>query len=121
MALWISVRRSSTNACPTMTWTAGKIRPGFGISKSVRREGFYMTEQDQSGKKGLDTSSGENASPSVIEPADFRMALGSIASGVTVLTVNVGGETHGMTVASFCSVSLDPPLIAVAVGRHAHM
>jgi flavin reductase (DIM6/NTAB) family NADH-FMN oxidoreductase RutF len=52
---------------------------------------------------------------------DFRRALGRFASGVTVLTVDVGGSIHGMTAASFCSVSLNPPLIAVAVDRRAHM
>lgn len=50
----------------------------------------------------------------------FRRALGQFASGVTVLTVRgPDGEDLGMTVSSFCSVSLDPPLVLVCVSRGA--
>ena len=50
----------------------------------------------------------------------LRRALGAFASGVTVVTV--GGEhPHGMTANSFTSVSLDPPLVLVCVGRSAVM
>ena len=42
----------------------------------------------------------------------FRGALGSFATGVTVLTALApDGEWIGLTVSSFNSVSLDPPLI----------
>ena len=46
---------------------------------------------------------------------DFRNAVGSFATGVTVVTT--GGEEHayGMTANAFSSVSLDPPLILVCV------
>lgn len=56
----------------------------------------------------------------MIEPQEFRNALGRFASGVTVVTVMDGDEPHGITVSSFMSVSLSPPLIAVAIGRGAH-
>lgn len=43
---------------------------------------------------------------------DFRNALGTFGTGVTVVTTRgAGGELFGMTVNSFSSVSLDPPLI----------
>ena len=43
---------------------------------------------------------------------DFRRALGSFATGVTVLTtLDADGRSCGMTISSFNSVSLDPPLI----------
>jgi flavin reductase (DIM6/NTAB) family NADH-FMN oxidoreductase RutF len=43
---------------------------------------------------------------------DFRDALGHFATGVCVRTANPeGGVPFGMTVNSFASVSLDPPLI----------
>lgn len=54
-------------------------------------------------------------------PHEFRKAMGRFASGVTVVTVDVGGDIHGMTAASFFSVSLHPPLIAVSVDKRAHM
>jgi 3-hydroxy-9,10-secoandrosta-1,3,5(10)-triene-9,17-dione monooxygenase reductase component len=41
----------------------------------------------------------------------FRDVLGRFASGVTVVTTMSGDEPVGMTCQSFCSVSLDPPLV----------
>ena len=47
--------------------------------------------------------------------ADFRAAVGTFATGITVITTR--GEDHlfGMTANAFSSVSLDPPLILVCV------
>ena len=60
-----------------------------------------------------------------ITQADFRRALGCFATGVTVITVDEGGEVHGMTANAFSSVSLDPPLVLVCIGHqartHAHL
>jgi flavin reductase (DIM6/NTAB) family NADH-FMN oxidoreductase RutF len=43
---------------------------------------------------------------------DFRDALGSFATGVTIVTTRGReGEPVGLTVNSFASVSLDPPLV----------
>ncbi|MEZ5581491.1 MAG: flavin reductase family protein [Candidatus Competibacteraceae bacterium] len=43
---------------------------------------------------------------------EFRRALGTFATGVTVVsTVNGNGQFDGLTVNSFNSVSLEPPLI----------
>ena len=45
---------------------------------------------------------------------DFRAALGSFATGVTVVTtMDEDGHGYGMTVNAFSSVSLDPPLVLV--------
>jgi len=58
-----------------------------------------------------------------IEPADFRLALGQFASGVTAVTTRDGrGQPLGLTVTAFSSVSLDPPLVLVCVddGSEAH-
>lgn len=51
----------------------------------------------------------------------FRNACGKFATGITVVTVAVDGEIHGMTANAFMSVSLDPPLIVVSVAKKAHM
>ena len=48
---------------------------------------------------------------------DFKAALGSWASGVSVVTTNCGGRLYGLTVSSFSSLSLDPPLILVCLGN----
>ena len=48
----------------------------------------------------------------------FRRACGLFATGVTVLTTRAAdGTPHGITVNSFCSLSLDPPLVMVAIAR----
>lgn len=50
----------------------------------------------------------------------FRNACGMFATGITVVTtVGPEGEPVGMTVNSFTSVSLDPPLVLWNVGNHA--
>ncbi|WP_103502618.1 MULTISPECIES: flavin reductase family protein [unclassified Streptomyces] len=50
----------------------------------------------------------------------LRSAFGTFATGVTVLTVG-GARPRGMTANAFTSVSLDPPLVLVCVGREAVM
>jgi flavin reductase (DIM6/NTAB) family NADH-FMN oxidoreductase RutF/DNA-binding IclR family transcriptional regulator len=43
---------------------------------------------------------------------ELRQVLGSFVTGVTVITtVDADGKPHGLTVNSFSSVSLDPPLV----------
>lgn len=47
-----------------------------------------------------------------IDSREFRNALGRFATGVCVITANPDGHApFGMTVNSFASVSLDPPLV----------
>ena len=57
-----------------------------------------------------------------VPPPQFRQLLGSFASGVTVLaTCDPEGRPVGMTASSVASVSLDPPLVLVAVSRQSDM
>jgi flavin reductase (DIM6/NTAB) family NADH-FMN oxidoreductase RutF len=46
-----------------------------------------------------------------IEPKSFRNALGQFATGVTVVTTRGPLGPVGLTVNSFASVSLDPPMV----------
>jgi len=55
-----------------------------------------------------------------IDAVQYRRALGSWATGVTIVTARAGSEVHGMTVSDFVGVSLDPPLVAVCVDQAAH-
>ena len=51
------------------------------------------------------------------ERASLRYALGSFATGVTVITArDAAGNPAGLTVNSFASVSLDPPLVLWSIG-----
>lgn len=52
-----------------------------------------------------------------IDDADFRLAMSHFASGVTVVTTSRDGKLFGMTVASFASLSLHPPLVLVCIER----
>jgi flavin reductase (DIM6/NTAB) family NADH-FMN oxidoreductase RutF len=49
---------------------------------------------------------------SPIDPRDFRNALGTYATGVTIITAaGADGKPYGITCNSFASVSLNPPLV----------
>jgi flavin reductase ActVB len=49
---------------------------------------------------------------------DFRNAMASFASGVTLVTTrDADGEPHGFTASSFASLSLHPPMVLVCMGK----
>jgi flavin reductase (DIM6/NTAB) family NADH-FMN oxidoreductase RutF len=60
-----------------------------------------------------------------LTPIEFRKAIGCFATGVTIITVDLDGEVHGMTANAVASVSLDPLLLLVCVDHnaktHAHL
>src|ERR1700726_868483 len=54
---------------------------------------------------------------SPIDPRDFRSALGTYATGVTIITAaGADGKPYGLTCNSFASVSLNPPLVLWSLG-----
>lgn len=56
-------------------------------------------------------------SASPIEQAEFRAVLGHFASGVGIVTGISNGAPAGFACQSFFSLSLDPPLVAMAPSR----
>ena len=63
------------------------------------------------------TNSTGDRSP-VLDSDDFRRALGCFATGIAVVTsVDDEGTPIGMTVNSFNSVSLDPPLVLWSIAN----
>jgi 3-hydroxy-9,10-secoandrosta-1,3,5(10)-triene-9,17-dione monooxygenase reductase component len=57
-----------------------------------------------------------------IDSRSFRKALGQFATGVTVVTTrDAAGRPQGLTVNSFCSVSLEPPLVLVCVDQRSEV
>lgn len=58
---------------------------------------------------------------SQIDPRRYRDVLGHFPTGVTVVTgLDSSGAPHGMTIGSFSSVSLDPPLVGFFPGMQSH-
>jgi flavin reductase (DIM6/NTAB) family NADH-FMN oxidoreductase RutF len=52
-----------------------------------------------------------------IDEAAFKLAMSHFASGVTVVTTEHAGRAYGMTVASFASLSLRPPLVLICIEK----
>ena len=50
-----------------------------------------------------------------VGPEHFRAAARHFASGVTVVAAMHGGVSHAITATAFCSLSLEPALVLVAV------
>lgn len=56
---------------------------------------------------------------SSIDSRHFRNVLGHFPTGVTVVTgLDASGRPHGITIGSFVSVSLDPPLVGFLPGKN---
>jgi flavin reductase (DIM6/NTAB) family NADH-FMN oxidoreductase RutF len=69
----------------------------------------HPTDQDPANELASDHSP--------IDPRDFRKALGTYATGVTIITaVAADGKPYGLTCNSFASVSLNPPLVLWSLG-----
>ena len=70
-----------------------------------------MTEavEDPLGPEGSETAT--------FDQAKFRSVLGHYATGVTIVAAVHDGEPLGLSVNSFTSVSLDPPLIALCAAK----
>lgn len=55
-----------------------------------------------------------------LDPEQLRHAMRAWTTGVTVVTAIHEGQQYGMTVNSFTSLSLDPPLISVSLKQLTH-
>jgi len=66
-----------------------------------------------------ETANELSSGSSVLDPRDFRSALGTFATGVTIITaVADDGKPYGLTCNSFASVSLNPPLVLWSLGMY---
>src|SRR3954471_17172653 len=69
----------------------------------------HPTEPDPANELASDSSP--------IDPRDFRNALGTYGTGVTIITAaGPDGKPTGLTCNSFASVSLNPPLVLWSLG-----
>ena len=66
----------------------------------------------------LMSSERSGTSPQPVTSYEFRRACGRFATGVTIASViDPCGTPHGLTVNSFSSVSLEPPLVLICLGH----
>ncbi|TJW11028.1 MAG: alpha/beta fold hydrolase [Mesorhizobium sp.] len=66
-----------------------------------------------------DSSAKQETGPA-FDATEFRRALGSFLTGVTIVTtIGAEGEPRGFTANSFTSVSLEPPLVLVCIAKKA--
>lgn len=94
-------------------------------SRSPRREAWSWGPpeiaespfEDVPGEEPLEIAGEEGDDPAVA----FRRTLGMFATGVTIITTQVGDQVHGMTANAFMSVSLRPPLVLISVDKRAKM
>ena len=56
-----------------------------------------------------------------LDAASFRRVMGLFATGVGLVTAQAGTRMHGMTANAITSVSLDPLLVLVCVGKQARL
>ena len=52
-----------------------------------------------------------------MDPHAFRDVIGRFASGVTVITVEAGGEALGTTASAVSSLSLEPPMVLICMNK----
>lgn len=55
-----------------------------------------------------------------LDPEQLRRAMRAWTTGVTVVTATHAGQQYGMTVNSFTSISLEPPLVSLALRNLTH-
>jgi len=56
-----------------------------------------------------------------LDPRAYRNTIGLFATGVTVVSTQMGETVHGMTANAVTSLSLEPMLLLVAVGKKARL
>lgn len=56
-----------------------------------------------------------------MDPSGFKAAVGSFTSGVTLVTVRDGRDDIGSTVTAFMALSLEPPLVGVAIAEESYL
>lgn len=52
-----------------------------------------------------------------LDPEQLRRSMRAWTSGIAIVTAFHEGEQHGMTVSSFTSISLEPPIVMVSLQR----
>jgi flavin reductase (DIM6/NTAB) family NADH-FMN oxidoreductase RutF len=103
--------RAVRERCPQRIAATQKAlaSPRFECQSARHQEGFMAATANSPDGVSTDTQ------------RVFRQVMGRFATGVTVITTSVAGETFGMTANAFMAGSLEPPLCVVSIGRSAQM
>lgn len=82
------------------------------MSRCDEREAWHQNRVDSRYRRILDMSidSGER----------LRELMRNYPQGVAVVTADAGNGPHGITVSSFTSVSLDPPLVLISIAHESN-
>ncbi|WP_137390492.1 alpha/beta fold hydrolase [Rhodoligotrophos defluvii] len=117
------------NSLPAMSATMARLAPkgrcvvipgekhmmALTAPDRVTEEIIAFLEERQSSAPLLMTTASEPP-----DPMDYRRALGAFLTGVTIVTtIDETGAPRGFTANSFTSVSLEPPLVLVCIGKQA--
>jgi len=115
------------NSTPTMSAAMARLAPA-GQCLVLSGEKHMMTiaspqKVTQCITAFLDQASSASASAEAgpaFDAMEFRRALGSFLTGVTIVTtIDETGDPRGFTANSFTSVSLEPPLVLVCIAKKA--
>jgi flavin reductase (DIM6/NTAB) family NADH-FMN oxidoreductase RutF len=55
-----------------------------------------------------------------VNPALYRQLMSQFASGVVIVTLRQGDFCHGITVSSFCFLSMEPPQVLVCINQNSY-
>ncbi|CAN7366330.1 alpha/beta fold hydrolase [Bosea sp. LjRoot9] len=107
------------NSTPEMSLAMARLAPGSRAEiVPGERHMMSLTAPSEISRRLLAFFAQAEAAP--FDKGDFRKALGSFLTGVTVVaTLQEDGEPRGFTANSFTSVSLDPPLVLVCIAKTA--
>ena len=104
--------------CPALIVTAGAHRAqAEALAGKLRRGRSAVAEE---GERALLIASFLAERLSSFDNRELRSAFGSFMTGVTIVTTaGVDGQPRGFTANSFTSVSLEPPLLMICIGKQA--
>ncbi|WP_242674721.1 flavin reductase family protein [Phytopseudomonas daroniae] len=117
LGLWKTALSTMCSVLPMLVALVKNRGRSAGRAGAGRGLGFFHTRVQRTDSMSSTTT---HANDATIDPGALRQAFGTFATGVTVITTHdVDGQPRGMTANSFTSVSLNPPLLLVCVGKTA--
>ncbi|TIN24982.1 MAG: alpha/beta fold hydrolase [Mesorhizobium sp.] len=113
-----------SNSTPAMSAAMARLAPhGQCLVLSGERHMMAMASPEKVThhiSAFLDDEAAAPQADPAFDSGEFRRALGSFLTGVTIVTtIGAEGEPRGFTANSFTSVSLEPPLVLVCIAKKA--